>query len=643
MHFPINPSQESARFFRSGSGQGGLRAAVPAWAVGERGIRFLVTVSLAFWLPACLMSEEEQALRELQTSGIPATTASVFAALESRDEALLQRLLRVSVSLNGRNGGGQTPLVAAIVSENPAAVEALLPHTSAGLMAVEDDSGMTALGYAVARKNRALVRELLRCGASADVTTETGEHAVAFAVREGDTEMTRLLLGDPEASGVDPDALQEPLYAAVKAGNAEVTQLLLKAGAGPNYLSIADGRSPLAAAVESDDVRMARLLAENGAAMLCVLPASSVAEASDAGARILEPQLINVAFDHENMEMVQLLIGLNAPLDHPSADGATPLQRALIRKDICLVELLLQHGADPEDTLFMALEQPDAAVIDLLLAHGASLNRTNAAGDTPLHIAIDRGDQTLIDQLMESEPDLSQTGRHGQTPLALAAARQNLPLMRLLLERGADPNQVFADKDLQQSFTGMISSERFLFYLKNDTRLTPIMLAAAYGNVEMTRLLMEHGARRFKTSGKYRRWPVNFACDGEHIACAQLLLGRDPESDRDVHVVISLTDQEAFLYRDGALVLSTGVSTGMKGHRTPIGQFLVTHKSRHHTSSIYGSPMPYFQRLSCQAFGFHVGSCPGYPASHGCIRMPEKSAKAFWDITRVGDPVQILP
>jgi lipoprotein-anchoring transpeptidase ErfK/SrfK len=89
--------------------------------------------------------------------------------------------------------------------------------------------------------------------------------------------------------------------------------------------------------------------------------------------------------------------------------------------------------------------------------------------------------------------------------------------------------------------------------------------------------------------------------------------------------------------------MTSNVSSGMRGYRTPTGKFVVTNKARHHTSSIYGSPMPYFQRLSCQAFGFHVGHCPGYPASHGCIRMPQSKARAFFSTTKVGDPVEIIP
>ena len=630
----IADSQETTRTLPKKIGSPVLRCRAP---------RMLLLFScLILMLVGCIFSEEQRALRKLQTDGIATTTASVFAAIESRNSELLDLLMKVSVSIDGQNEEGQTPLIAAICSDNQDATSHLLALTTKEQLAFADKRGFSALSYAVEKKQHALIGDLISRGAPASVVTPSGGTAIASAVRNGYLPIVQLLVGEDADPHLQPYELQEPLYSAVESGNQDIAELLLKAGADPNYISTADGRSPLASAVESDDLKLAKLLAENGAAMLCVLPAAAAVVGRTSDGKILEPPLMSVAFDHENLDMIRLLLDLKAPLDHPGKDGTTPLRRALDKKNVSLVQLLLSHGADPGDTLFLALQQADSAVIDLLLAHGASLNRKDANGDTPLHIAVERGDVALVEQLLESEPDLSTTGRHGQTVFALATAAQNLPLMERFLKRGADPNAPFAHEDLQDSFKAMIPSDKFLYYLKRDLGLAPIMLAAAYGNVDMVNMLIENGARRYKTSKKYSRWPINFACDGEHIKCAQILLGRSPDSKRDVRVVISLSEQNATLYKDGEAVLSTGVSTGMRGFHTPSGKFVITNKALNHTSSIYGSSMPYFQRLSCQAFGFHAGSCPGYPASHGCIRMPHSRAKAFYDATKVGDPVEIL-
>jgi lipoprotein-anchoring transpeptidase ErfK/SrfK len=93
----------------------------------------------------------------------------------------------------------------------------------------------------------------------------------------------------------------------------------------------------------------------------------------------------------------------------------------------------------------------------------------------------------------------------------------------------------------------------------------------------------------------------------------------------------------------GAEIFNAKVSTGRKGNATRTGDFVITDKNRTWTSTIYHASMPYFQRLSCGDFGLHQGNVPGYPASHGCIRVPAGKASQLFAMTRVGDRVQIVP
>jgi lipoprotein-anchoring transpeptidase ErfK/SrfK len=76
-------------------------------------------------------------------------------------------------------------------------------------------------------------------------------------------------------------------------------------------------------------------------------------------------------------------------------------------------------------------------------------------------------------------------------------------------------------------------------------------------------------------------------------------------------------------------------------YETPTGKFVITDKHRSRVSSIYDVEMPYFMRLSCSAVGMHAGSLPGYPASHGCIRMPAEAAREMFKIVEVGTLVSI--
>ena len=219
---------------------------------------------------------------------------------------------------------------------------------------------------------------------------------------------------------------------------------------------------PLCLAIEFNETELAKKLVAKGAEMLKVKSAG--AEGNDE-AKIVEPHLMTVAFDHENMELIHLLLELEAPLDGKDEHGRTPLKRALAKGNTELVKLLLDHGAKPDDTLFMALDSPNREVIDLLLANGASLEAKNEAGDTPLLVALEKNDLAVAKQLLDSEPYLHVTGRYGQNVVCVATAKQNVPFLRLLLEHGADPNTEF-EPGLTEQLKEIIPTKNFQFYLE---------------------------------------------------------------------------------------------------------------------------------------------------------------------------------
>lgn len=134
-------------------------------------------------------------------------------------------------------------------------------------------------------------------------------------------------------------------------------------------------------------------------------------------------------------------------------------------------------------------------------------------------------------------------------------------------------------------------------------------------------------------------------------------------------VKISLAEQRAYFYKGGALVGVSQLSTGREGLNTPVGHFSISQKDKDHVSSKYGdyvdaggnvvvpnvdvekdpkppgthfkgAPMPYFMRI-VGGVGMHAGYLPGYPASHGCIRMPEFMAENFFRSVSAGTPVTI--
>ena len=138
----------------------------------------------------------------------------------------------------------------------------------------------------------------------------------------------------------------------------------------------------------------------------------------------------------------------------------------------------------------------------------------------------------------------------------------------------------------------------------------------------------------------------------------------------NVHVVVSLPKQRAFLMTGDQIVIDSPISSGKRGHSSPSGHFSVLEKDPNHRSNIYGdfvdgsgrvvragvsakidaapsgthyvgASMKWFMRLTAEGVGMHIGILPGYPASHGCIRMPPDGAKLFYDHVKVGTLVDV--
>ncbi|WP_375414062.1 L,D-transpeptidase family protein [uncultured Bradyrhizobium sp.] len=109
-------------------------------------------------------------------------------------------------------------------------------------------------------------------------------------------------------------------------------------------------------------------------------------------------------------------------------------------------------------------------------------------------------------------------------------------------------------------------------------------------------------------------------------------------------IAISIEKQILKVYDANGAFAETPVSTGMRGHSTPMGVFSVIQKHKYHQSNIYsGAPMPYMQRITWSGVAMHAGALPGYPASHGCIRMPTNFAVKMWGWTRMGARIIIAP
>ena len=112
------------------------------------------------------------------------------------------------------------------------------------------------------------------------------------------------------------------------------------------------------------------------------------------------------------------------------------------------------------------------------------------------------------------------------------------------------------------------------------------------------------------------------------------------KSELPMTIVISLAKQRLVAYRGTEVVARSRISSGKRGHRTPKGVITILQKRKRHYSNLYaGAPMPFMQRVTWSGIALHAGHLPGYPASHGCIRLPYSFAKKLFSMTSMADRV----
>lgn len=109
-----------------------------------------------------------------------------------------------------------------------------------------------------------------------------------------------------------------------------------------------------------------------------------------------------------------------------------------------------------------------------------------------------------------------------------------------------------------------------------------------------------------------------------------------------VAIIVSLPQQRVHVYRNGVRIAVSTCSSGKPGHETPTGIFVILQKDKDHKSSTYNdAPMPNMNRLTWSGIALHAGNLPGYPASHGCVRLPLAFSSNLFGITHIGTPVII--
>jgi len=122
----------------------------------------------------------------------------------------------------------------------------------------------------------------------------------------------------------------------------------------------------------------------------------------------------------------------------------------------------------------------------------------------------------------------------------------------------------------------------------------------------------------------------------------QFLWAADIPQTGDTKVVIDTLTQLFYVYRADKLIGVATISSGKKGRETPLGFWAVMNKQKlGHSRKYENAPMPFMQMYDAKGIAFHAGPNPGYPASHGCVRLPLKFAERLYGLTQMGTKVVI--
>ena len=448
-------------------------------------------------------------------------------------------LLERGVEVQTRNTDDDTPLHLASLSGKLGIVRLLLDHGADASTETVDGSKLLHLvsfGQYECEADGVRVAELLlELGAEVDTRTKDHLTPLHLASRYGKLDMVRLLLdhgADPEANGEGEKTLHKVSYGEYRSqeDGVRVAQLLLERGADVNT-RCNNHQTPLHIASYVGNVEIVRVLLDHGA------DPEAVAE-GDMG----EKPLHMVSYgkyrsQHDGVRVAQLLLEHGADVNTRRDDHWTPLHIASHFGDIEIVRLLLDHGADPEanaegDKGSKPLHQVSygkyrsqedgVRVAQLLLEHGADINTRRNDHWTPLHIASHFWNIDIVRLLLNhgADPEANAEGDMGEKPLHQVSSGNNrfqedgVRVAQLLLERGADVNT-----------------------RRNDHQ-TPLHAASCFGNVEIVRLLLDHGADpEANAEGDMGEKPLHKVSYGEYgsqddgVRVAQLLLERGAHVD----------------------------------------------------------------------------------------------------------------
>lgn len=650
---------------------------------------FVIALTLA--LAGC-DSPQKAAQRELSRRAVEPSGSSLVAAVSAGDAELVALLLEAGATTEAHNQSGLTPLGIAIGNRDKQNAAMLLnagadpnaSHHRADLLGTaatfsdrwyfhallanraawdgELPGGEKILPWAIRTGKFELVESLFRAGADPHFTDRGGKPVLYVAMEAGHKELTRTLLQLGADPGNRPPEGRSPLELALHHGWRDLFPMLIRAGADPNAQA-PDGTTLLGRALAAGDAELFELLLAHGADPEIPWKTGDISPFDEAviaaDGELLERFLAHGFTPREGwcavadeltarseIGKLRLLFRYGLRPGVSDRHGFRPLETAAATGNFSLARLFLDYSLPPGRAVYFAAASGNHEVLALLLARGLPAgNPAVPSRDTPASAALRNGHDlcaaALIEKITRGNPPGAPVP-DGSSLFHLAVVKGCAVTVSRLLEAGVDPNLPVASP-APKDFWKLVPPGALRWSLAYDRNVTPLMLAAGSGDIRTARLLLRAGAKTNVRTRVGSLWPINFASQRADIPMMRLFLGQNPHT-RERTILVKLGEQLASVFDEtGTEIFKTRISTGRKGFATPTGNFAITNKYRDWTSTLYDASMPFFQRLSCGDFGFHQGNVPGYPASHGCIRVPAGNAAKLFSLTRTGDHVRIIP
>ena len=555
-------------------------------------------------------SERNTALRELKELEIPATPSQVRSATMEGDHTRLNLLSKAGIDFNDQESRGENldyPLHIAVKKKDWETFQILIDK---GVNPnLKDAKNLPVTTYLLEAGNIDLAEQVISDGAEVNILHSSGEPYLIYAIQN--TEVA-------------------------------IAKMLLEQGSDPNVKSKDVGESALSLCFSKKLPLLAQDLLEMGAD-----PNGTTQYGTPLFPNVCRKFPTYKFTPEEEQGIINKFIEQRVDLNLEHSSGWRGLQWLIKHGKVDLVERVLEKDRNVTDTLWIALKEENYTMVERLLDLGVNPNESGSGGESPLLTMVRKDNAKIITKLLDKGANPEQLGIEGQSALFTAIALKKTEAALALLDHssnGAHHSKVM-EHPVTEDFRGLFGKKGYFdWYARNRKGLTPLMAAVFMKNLVVAEKLIEKGADRNQgTDSKYKVYPIQMASENKDVKMQQLLVGVPYEDDQqERHFIVDLSEQKVFYYQGEELIKSARCSTGRSGYRTEPGHYVITDKTRHKRSNIYnGAEMPYFQRFSCGAIGFHEGNTYSRYASHGCIRLPMSVAKFFWSETSLGDRIEI--